>query len=98
MEFIVEIKNKAEGTERKFKIFAPSKERAEEWGAKQAEAFKVDLTKIRVVATPVIVPTAPEAGPEEDAPVAPKESPPKEKAPKEKVARKRRKTPKEGAK
>jgi len=56
MDFIVEIKNKQASFERKVPIFAPSQERAEAWGKRQADVLELDSLKTRIVATQVVAP------------------------------------------
>jgi len=59
MDFVVEIKNKQAEVDRKFKVFAPSKERAEEWGSRQAKALGLEPEKARIIATEVVAPPPP---------------------------------------
>ena len=54
LNFLVEIKCKQQNFERKFNIFAPSKERAEEWGSIQAKQLGLDKEKARISATQII--------------------------------------------
>ena len=54
LNFLVEIKCKPQNFERKFNIFAPSKERAEEWGSIQAKQLGLDKEKARISATQII--------------------------------------------
>lgn len=92
MDFIVEIKNKASGIDRKFQAFAPSRERAEQWGSKQAEALNLDIGKTRIVVTPVVVPAPAAELPKED----PKKQAHQEAHDKDqKATRRRRRAPRE---